>query len=228
MVKVSVQDQILRLVIAAILGGIIGWERGSGNRPAGLRTHMLVAVGSAVIMIISQTVFLEYGQTGDTRVDPGRLAAQVVSGIGFLGAGTILRDGFTIKGLTTAASLWVVAALGLAVGIGAYVTAVTATAVTLTTLVYLQRLERNLQLKGAIRPLRMVVADQPGQLGRIGSILGNYRIDIRSIELHQTKDQRVTIEMLVKLPPHLDFMALSQELLQLDGVDEVETDEFAN
>ncbi|HBL37110.1 MAG TPA: methyltransferase, partial [Firmicutes bacterium] len=102
-------------MVATLLGAVIGLEREQHGRPAGLRTHILVALGSCLIMLVSI-----YGFPSGTGSDPARLAAQVVSGIGFLGAGTILRDGTSIRGLTTAASLWVVAGIGLAAGTGFY------------------------------------------------------------------------------------------------------------
>ena len=94
-------QMLMRLFLAAFLGGIVGIERGSGDRPAGLRTHILVCTGSALIMVVSMYAFDGF----DVPRDPGRIAAQVVSGIGFLGAGTILHEGLTVRGLTTAASL---------------------------------------------------------------------------------------------------------------------------
>ncbi|MGL4335311.1 MAG: MgtC/SapB family protein [Turicibacter sp.] len=112
----------LRTLLSMIIGGIIGWERESTHRPAGLRTHMLVAVGACVIMQLGDFIATQY--QGISNIDPARLGAQVISGIGFLGAGTIMREGLTVKGLTTAASLWVVACLGLAAGSGAYEIAV--------------------------------------------------------------------------------------------------------
>src|SRR5688572_6987783 len=96
------------LLLAALLGGLVGWERERRDRPAGLRTHILVCLGSALITLVSI-------QLSGTRFDPGRIAAQIVSGIGFLGAGTIMRQGNVVRGLTTAASLWTVAGIGMAV-----------------------------------------------------------------------------------------------------------------
>ena len=110
----------LRTLLSMFIGGLIGWERESVHRPAGLRTHMLVAVGSCITMQIG--TYLSTTLALDT--DPTRLGAQVISGMGFLGAGTILKEGATIRGLTTAASLWAVACLGLAVGSGAYTIAI--------------------------------------------------------------------------------------------------------
>ena len=108
-----------RLIFALIIGVIIGIDRELTRRPAGLRTHMLVALGSCVVMITGQLVFAQYSPLGATP-DPARMAAQVVAGVGFLGAGTIMREGPSVRGLTTAASLWAVACLGMAVGGGYY------------------------------------------------------------------------------------------------------------
>ena len=111
-------DAVIKMILAVVFSGVIGYEREHSHRPAGFRTHILVAVGSALVMMTSKYVFLEY--QGLVNVDPTRLGAQVISGIGFLGAGTILREGFSVKGLTTAASLWAVSCIGLAVGAGYY------------------------------------------------------------------------------------------------------------
>ena len=114
------------------IGGLIGWERENTHRPAGLRTHMLVSVGACVVMQLGA-----YNSThiaAQFNIDPSRLGAQVISGIGFLGAGTIIKEGTTIKGLTTAASLWVVACLGLTIGAGAYILAIVGSLSVLITL----------------------------------------------------------------------------------------------
>lgn len=115
-------ETLIRTVLSMIIGGLIGWERESTHRPAGLRTHMLVSVGACMVMQLGSFTAIKYG--GQMSIDPSRLGAQVISGIGFLGAGTIMKEGPTVKGLTTAASLWVVACLGLAIGCGAYAIAI--------------------------------------------------------------------------------------------------------
>ncbi len=117
---------IFKLFLAVVLGAVIGFEREYHEKAAGFRTHALVCLGSALIMVVSIHV---YRSSGNPEGDPGRIAAQVVSGIGFLGAGTIIRGGAEVKGLTTAASLWTVAGIGLAVGSGMYFAAVVATIV---------------------------------------------------------------------------------------------------
>lgn len=130
---------ILRLFLSALLSGLIGLERQVHRRAAGLRTHILVSIGSTLIMLTSLYIFDIYKDK--VPVDPARIAAGVITGIGFLGAGTIIRYGEEIRGLTTAASLWVVAALGLAVGCGFYVAAIATTLFVLLALMFLRRLE---------------------------------------------------------------------------------------
>ena len=132
-------EMIIRLLIAAVLGGAVGLERESHEKAAGLRTHILVCVGSCIIMLTSMHLFDIY--KGLVEVDPGRIAAQVVSGIGFLGAGTIIRSRASIIGLTTAASLWTIAGVGLAIGSGLYVVAVFSTALILVILVILSKIQ---------------------------------------------------------------------------------------
>jgi putative Mg2+ transporter-C (MgtC) family protein len=137
----------LRLLGAALLGGAVGLEREISDQPAGFRTHMLVALGSCLFALVSAYSFAPFlGEEASPqfRFDPTRIAAQIVTGIGFLGAGAILRYGTTVRGLTTAASLWVVAAIGLAVGLGAYLYAGTATAITLLALLALRPLRSRL------------------------------------------------------------------------------------
>jgi putative Mg2+ transporter-C (MgtC) family protein len=126
-------DSLLRLGVACALGGMIGFEREIRDREAGVRTHLLVSLGSALFTIVSAYAFHEFLVGGGTvvRADPTRIAAQIVTGIGFLGAGAIIRDGLSIRGLTTAATLWVVAAIGMACGAGYYWPAVATTVLTL-------------------------------------------------------------------------------------------------
>ena len=133
---------IFRLILAAVLGALLGTEREINNRPAGLRTHALVSLGSALIMLVSIDGFskLQLASIYQSS-DPARLAAQVISGIGFLGAGTIIHNQRSIAGLTTAACLWVSAGIGLAVGVGYYTGAVVASLLSLIVLIALRRME---------------------------------------------------------------------------------------
>lgn len=140
-------ELITRLLLAALLGSLIGLERERLHWVAGLRTHMLVCVGSTLFMIVSAYGFAGVLGQANVTLDPSRVAAQVVSGIGFLGAGTILLRQEIVRGLTTAASLWAVAAIGLAVGGGLYLAAVSTTVLILAILVGLKPLERRLMIR---------------------------------------------------------------------------------
>lgn len=152
---------VVRLIVAALLGALIGFERDMHGRAAGLRTCLLVSMGAAVFMMLSEFV-ASLGQTGSgSRAwmsDPGRIAAQVVTGIGFLGAGTIIKEGLTIRGLTTAACLWVVAGVGMASGAGWYTIAIAATLIALCSLVGLQYFERLYQ-KDSYRTLTIATSN---------------------------------------------------------------------
>ena len=141
MTPTTFSDAILRLALAAALGGAIGLEREYHHKPAGLRTNMLIALGSALFSILSV-------QLGAGAGSPDRVAAQVVTGIGFLGAGAILRSGENIHGLTTAATIWVNAAIGMAAGLGSYVIAAGAAALTLIVLAILPFIERRFEERG--------------------------------------------------------------------------------
>jgi putative Mg2+ transporter-C (MgtC) family protein len=138
MTSLSDTELVQRLLLAAVLGGILGFEREMRHKSAGLRTNMLIAIGSALFTLMS------YELAADGAGDPGRIAAQIVTGIGFLGAGAIMRTDAGIHGLTTAATIWVNAAVGVAAGGGEYHLALIATAVTLGVLLTLHRLERHL------------------------------------------------------------------------------------
>lgn len=135
---------VIRILAAGVLGGIIGFERESRQRPAGFRTHILVSTGAALVMIVSEYMFMNFPSA---NVDLSRLGAQVISGIGFLGAGTIIRDKFNVKGLTTAASLWAVACIGLAVGMGYFYIASITSLIIFVTLRFLGMLEKKTNKK---------------------------------------------------------------------------------
>lgn len=135
-------DLAMKLLVAVIAGGAIGFERQIAGKPAGLRTNILICLGSALLMDLSMNIGMAFGET---RIgDPGRIAAQVVTGIGFIGAGTIMQGGGTITGLTSAATLWVVAAIGLTAGAGFYFEALGATLTVMVVLAGLGRLEHGL------------------------------------------------------------------------------------
>ncbi|MDR7870612.1 MAG: MgtC/SapB family protein [Tissierellaceae bacterium] len=182
---------ILRLILASMFGGLIGLDRESTNRPAGFRTHILVCIGSALIMLVS----IENSKYG---ADPSRIAAQVVSGIGFLGAGTILRTGTNIEGLTTAASLWVCAGIGLATGLGYYLGAAFTTLAVLFFLRYSKIFERKF-LKNSYKSLEVIGLTRAGLIGDIGTIFGRYNIIPHNIDLNKIIQELTLIKGILRI-----------------------------
>jgi len=158
----------IRMLVGALLGGIIGYERDYHGRPAGLRTHMIVALASATFMVVSThfAYFQRYPASDHVSADPSRIAASVAVGIGFLGAGAILRTGISVQGLTTAAGLWLVSAIGLAAGAGMYGESVVATAIGLTALWGLHRFEE----RQGFRRRRRVTLVLEGHVPEAGSV----------------------------------------------------------
>lgn len=180
-----VLDSAFKLGLAALLSGIIGFEREHSHRPAGFRTHILVAVGSALVMLTSVYVGLRYEQMS---VDITRMSGQVVSGIGFLGAGTILREGFSVKGLTTAASLWAVSCIGIAVGAGFISGAVVATLVIYLTLNSLKKVI----VKGkAGKALYVEVKDLAEQVPKISKLIKRTGTVVHSMEILYEGDSKL-------------------------------------
>ena len=216
----------LRLLLAVVLGGAIGFERERHNRPAGFRTHILVCAGSALIMMVSAYGFTGLNGPGYIS-DPGRIAAGVVTGIGFLGAGTILQQRGSVRGLTTAATIWVVSGVGLAAGVGFYLGAVLTTIFVLLSLQLLRRAEVRIFSKQRMKRLLVRAVDQPGLLGRIGATLGELDVNIRKTDLSDPEkhvagsEELITIELLVDIPSGLDRDELFRSLCSLKGVTEI-------
>lgn len=152
-------EVVIRVFLAILVGGIIGYERERSNRPAGFRTHVLVCVGATVVSLIQvrsvehTMALIEMNEAfGDSlKADIGRMGAQVITGVGFLGAGTIIREKGVVKGLTTAASVWVVACIGLGIGLGMYDITLAATFGVMISLVILKKIEHALNRKQSIR-----------------------------------------------------------------------------
>jgi putative Mg2+ transporter-C (MgtC) family protein len=192
-------ELVLRLVIAAALAGTIGLEREARDQPAGFRTHMLVALGACLFSLVSAysfEAFLGQEASPQFRYDPTRIAAQIVTGIGFLGAGAIIRYGLSVRGLTTAASLWVVAAIGTAVGLGGYLIASVTTAVTLLTLFVLRPVRTKL-LRGVRREHEEFVVEAEPEL-RLDRLIGEVaaaemRIDQLRVEEEAGQRQIVLV-----------------------------------
>jgi putative Mg2+ transporter-C (MgtC) family protein len=183
-------DSLLRLVVAAALGGAIGVEREIRDREAGIRTHLLVSLGSALFTIVSAYGLHAFQTSGDNvvRADPTRIAAQIVTGIGFLGAGAIIREGLSVRGLTTAGSLWVVAAIGMASGAGYYWPAVVTTLLTIFALWPLRILAYRVIERIKPEEDRVIIELQQGQ--PVAPLLAELP-DVRHFELTEEPDRRV-------------------------------------
>lgn len=218
----SESELFLRLLLSCILGGIIGYERQSRRKSAGLRTNVLVCLGACLIMILSQDLYQRV--EGHTNADPARLAAQVVSGIGFLGAGAIMKEGLTVTGLTTAACLWVVAGVGLATGCGFYSGALITTALVFVTLGSLSRLdewvdhEKNLGLS-------IHTIDKAGQLMHISSCLEDLELRVRGVKVKADEDEVDTqgrrllyINLEIYNKQGLKSVFIADAIRQIDGV----------
>lgn len=183
--ELGLADICLRLLCAMIVGMVIGTEREYTNRPAGMRTHILVALGAASVMITGQMIFLQYSALGATP-DPSRLSAQVITGVGFLGAGTILREGTNVKGLTTAASLWSVACLGIAAGAGYYAIALAGMVFIFITLTFFEAIQDKLVGPGmSLQKYILETDDIAAGLGAINTHATKQRAAIRDMRTAQ-------------------------------------------
>jgi putative Mg2+ transporter-C (MgtC) family protein len=201
-----------KLIVAVILGGIIGWEREVHDRPAGLRTHILVCVGSAVYMILSMSF------PGES--DPTRIAAQVATGMGFLGAGTIIRHGNAVRGLTTAASLWAIAAVGLCVGMGrdGYLIAITTTIFVFLTLRGLAWVEK-LVSKRQYRQLHVQMRNARENFPRLQAILEKKGVEVRSCEVGEANAEGIQqVSCRLRLPPGIETDDLTGQLVAKEEI----------
>ena len=187
--EVGPLEVLLRLLCAMLVGAIIGTEREYTHRPAGMRTHMLVALGSCVVMTTSQMIFHQYRAFGATP-DPARLSAQVITGVGFLGAGTIMREGPSIKGLTTAASVWAVACLGIAIGAGYYFLGLAGAAATMIILVLFEWLQKRLMRRRSSQQVYSVSCkDIVETLDMIKKVAARQDTTLNAIQVDQKDDE---------------------------------------
>ena len=223
-ILISNAEMVTRLTLAALAGSVIGLERERLLWAAGLRTHMLVCVGSCLIMIVSAYGFSDVLGTKNVVLDPSRIAAQVVSGIGFLGAGTILLRGEVVKGLTTAASLWGVAAIGLAVGSGLYVPALATTALVVGILAGIKPFEERWRERMRAQTLHMIVRRGSLSIDRLHEVSGERASRVRQFTTRPASDpdfDAVTVTF-VRLS-RTSFEAIAAKLRETPDVITVET-----
>lgn len=217
-------DILIKLLLASLLGGIIGLEREVHGRPAGFRTHLLVSLGSTLFVLTSIQFYHNYGNftgTGPVGSDPARIAAQVVAGIGFLGAGAIIREKASIRGLTTAACLWVAAAIGVAVGAGMYLTGIIVTLLAVINLVLLKKIEYFLK-KDTYFKIKVWSDDLDGQIPRIEQTLRGCSMEVVNIALEKDLLQKdLLYEVDIKGKSREECQQLADTLALMVGVKKI-------
>ncbi|BBI35248.1 MgtC/SapB family protein [Cohnella abietis] len=216
---------VLRLFLSVVLGGLVGFERERKNHAAGLRTHTLVCLGSCLLMILSMYGFADFVGEPNVRLDPARLAAQVITGVGFLGAGTILFTGKSITGLTTAASIWVVMAVGLTVGAGFYLPAVLSAAMVLLILWGLNIVEKRYVNNRKECTFILTASSDTSYVESFQSVLtqhGVKLIKVRFLDIEATpmgsdlQAQRIMISVVL---PHRELLiVIADELNRINGI----------
>lgn len=203
----------IRLLVAATLGALVGLEREIHEHPAGMRTHLLVSLGSAGVTVLSIVAFPAPG------ADPARIAAQIVSGVGFLGAGAILKEGATIRGLTTAASLWAVAAVGMAAGAGAWVLAVTLTAIAIISLWPLRLVTERVIGRDRHRVRLRIWAADPDVLAKLVSAVEQGHGSITHLATKGTGGGRLEIELEVSTDDVKSGAVLTAAVASIEGIE---------
>lgn len=212
------QEIIIRILIAAFLGALVGYERERQGQPAGLRTHIILVVGATLTMTLSINLAMQFSALVPNG-DPARLAAQVVSGIGFLGAGAILRYGPNIKGLTTAASLWTMAIVGLVVGAGHYVAAIAATGIILVVLIILNVVEKRFINQYSTMTISVIADDRKGLLDEIHGMVRKLSKTTGTPGVEKNiKSRRIKVEYTVKVMANTPVEDLIEKLSKIDGV----------
>ena len=214
--SISDGEILLRLVVVVVLCGAIGLERQAREQIAGLRTHVIVGLGSGLFTLVSAYGF---SGSGFSRIDPTRIAAQVVSGIGFLGAGVILRYGVTVRGVTTAAALWISAAIGMATAAGFYVGAAATTVIALVALVALRRLKPVVRRRLGSEALSLELELAPG--ASIRSLLSELRrrqLRVEGLKSHILDDGSERLQLDLRGPASLDLDSILSGLAQIEDV----------
>ncbi len=221
--EIGTEVALIRLLFAMIAGGIIGAEREMRRQVAGLRTHILICLGSCLLMMLSiwmpQTVGLDKG-------DPGRIAAQVVSGIGFLGAGAFIKIGNNVKGMTTAASLWVVAAIGLTIGGGMWRASLITLGLVIFALAFLEPLERRIFPAERFKYLSVWFAESSMNREKVFKVLRDHGIKIQTMDASLDIGKGSTkLTYLTKIPEALNIESLFKELRKVGDVEKVKIEE---
>lgn len=205
---------LIRLAAAVICGGIIGWERGGTKHEAGLRTHIIVCLGAASIMVVSQCIVEQYAIEQEIM----RMGAQIVSGVGFLGAGSIIMDGNRIRGITTAAGLWTTACVGIVVGAGYYIVALVVVFLMLFTMLGLRSATRKLMQKSSKSAVKVEITG-PDSLKNAINVMLDLNVGIKSLKTYYDEKKQSDIAVMeILLPQELTVEALLYEVGDLGGI----------
>lgn len=214
--EITWETALSRFLISFFVGALIGFERETHNQPAGLRTHILISIGSTMVMLIS--IFIPQTFTEFQNGDPGRIAAQVVSGIGFLGAGAILKFGANVKGLTTAASIWAMAAIGLGVGAGMYTVSLIGVAVVLFALTAMNLFEKLIFKERTLRRIELTVKKKNSGIQNFNEVFKMQDVRINSTGFDRNINEATDkFTFLVAVTRNLDVRHLTDELEKQPG-----------
>lgn len=218
--QTPITDILIRLAIALLLGGVVGFERERDSQPAGLRTHMILVLGACLAAIISEEMGAQFGS------DPTRLAAQVISGIGFLGAGAILRFGFNIKGLTTATTLWTMAIVGLALGFGYYLIAVITTAFMLIILTLMNVIEKKFVRTNLIRNVVVDVDYEDGVIRAVRKTMSEIAEKLISFSVRKSaRTSRLRITIVAQFNKSESIEDLVEKISKIEGLRNIKIDQ---
>ncbi|MBQ7033482.1 MAG: MgtC/SapB family protein [Clostridia bacterium] len=199
-VEVFIQLEFFgRLILAGICGAVVGYERKRNMKEAGVRTHFIVSLAAALVMLISKYGFQDIVHLPSHQVDVSRVAASVVTGVGFLGAGIIFVRKYTINGLTTAAGIWATSAIGMAIGAGMYIVGIMATLCILLAQVFLHRRWGFMHIPST-EQFRLVISDSPEAVKNIQEILKDKKIEILNIKMEVSENGHITLDLITKLP----------------------------
>ena len=224
--EISDLELLARLGLAALLAALIGIERESRDQAAGLRTHVLVSVGAALFTLVSAYAFADFRRPApdgsQTFVDPTRISAQIVTGVGFLGAGAIIRHGLTVRGLTTAAALWISAAIGMASGAGYYVGAIATTLLVLGSLVGLRVFREPLmaRVRKDFVVLELSTVRREG-IAEAMTLLAEHGASVEGMTLEDEQDGVFSYRLELRVSPGADLQSALRLLRELDGVDSI-------
>ncbi len=215
--EISFETAVVRLAVSFLAGLLVGIEREAHSQPAGMRTHILISIGSTMAMLLS--IYIPQTYPGFQGGDPGRIAAQVVTGIGFLGAGAILRFGVNVKGLTTAASIWSMAMLGLAIGAGLFAISAVAVAIILFSLTVMDLFEKHFFRDKILKKIEITALKKGTDPASIQQELCSLRIRVHTADIRENnQDDTTKYTIYAYIPVHLDLIKLRETIGTREGV----------